>query len=100
MNAQPGDDDGVTGIVYVLRLEPAYRHARHHIGWTAGDVGERVAIHFHGAGSPLIRAAVADVDVHAGATLRGSRTLERRLERWHKTTQFCPTCCTRPRQAR
>jgi len=95
MNTQPGDDDGVTGIVYVLHLEPAYRHAPHHIGWTAGDVGERVAIHLHGAGSPLIRGAAADVDVHAGATLRGGRTLERRLERWHKTTQFCPTRRTR-----
>jgi hypothetical protein len=28
MNTQPGDDDGVTGIVYVLHLEPACRHAR------------------------------------------------------------------------
>jgi hypothetical protein len=71
MNTQPGDDDGVPGIVYVLHPEPAYRHASHHIGWTA------------------------DVDVHAGATVRGSRTLERRLKRWHKTTQFCPTRRTR-----
>jgi hypothetical protein len=22
----------------------------------------------------------------------GSRVLERRLKRWHKTTQFCPIC--------
>jgi hypothetical protein len=29
MNTQPGDDDGVTGIVYVLHLEPASRHAPH-----------------------------------------------------------------------
>ena len=46
MNTQPGDDDGVTGIVYVLHLEPAYRHAPHHIGWTAGDVGEHKTTQF------------------------------------------------------
>lgn len=95
MNAHPGDDDGVLGTVYVLHFEPAYRHARHYVGWTAGDVDERVAMHLQGTGSPLIRAAVAaGVSVQIAATLPGSRFLERRLKRWHNTGQFCPTCRT------
>jgi hypothetical protein len=49
--------------------------------------------HLQGTGSLLIRAAVdAGVDVQVVATFTGSRHLERRLKRWHKTTQFCPTC--------
>jgi hypothetical protein len=30
MNAQPGDDAGVTGAVYVLYLKPADRQAQHY----------------------------------------------------------------------
>jgi len=40
-----------------------------------------------------VRAAVAaGADVALVATFAGTRTLERRLKRWHKTAQFCPTC--------
>ena len=31
----PGDAQGVPGVVYVLHLEPPYRHAAHYVGWTA-----------------------------------------------------------------
>jgi hypothetical protein len=56
-------------------------------------VDARVQTHLCGDGSPLIRAAVAaGVDVALAATYPGSRLLERRLKRWHKTGQFCPTC--------
>jgi predicted GIY-YIG superfamily endonuclease len=97
VNAHQQDDSGVTGTVYVLHFEPAYCHARHYVGWTAGDVDARIATHLQGAGSPLIRAAVgAGVDVALVATYPGSRLLERRLKRWHNTGQFCPTCRARP----
>jgi hypothetical protein len=44
-------------------------------------------------GLPLLRAAVAaGVRVERVATIPGSRYLERRLKRWHKTGQFCPGC--------
>jgi predicted GIY-YIG superfamily endonuclease len=49
----------VQGTVYVLHFEPAYKHARHYVGWTEGDVVERLAVHLQGRGSPLIRAALA-----------------------------------------
>jgi hypothetical protein len=64
----------------------------HPLGW-AVDVNARVAAHLAGTGSPLVRAAVAaGVRVQLAATMPGSRFLERRLKRWHKTGQFCPVC--------
>jgi predicted GIY-YIG superfamily endonuclease len=92
MNAHPHDHDGQLGTVYVLHFEPAYGHARHYIGWTR-DLKTRMAEHRAGTGSPLIRAALAaGVRVDVVATMPGSRYLERRLKRWHKTGQFCPVC--------
>jgi predicted GIY-YIG superfamily endonuclease len=82
--------------VYVLHFEPAYGHARHYIGWTR-DLKTRMAEHRAGTGSPLIRAALAaGVRVDVVATMPGSRYLERRLKRWHKTGQFCPVCRAAP----
>lgn len=92
MNAHPDDYEGQLGTVYVLHFEPAYHHARHYIGW-ALDVDARLAEHLAGTGSPLVRAALAaSVRVELVATIPGSRHLERRLKRWHKTGQFCPRC--------
>jgi len=96
LNAHPHDDDGVAGTVYVLHFDPPYHHTGHYVGWTAGDVDARLQTHLQGAGSPLIRAAVAaGVSIKLVATFPGSRLLERRLKRWHKTGQFCPTCRAR-----
>jgi hypothetical protein len=83
----------VPGTVYVLHFDPAYKHARHYIGWTEGEVCERIAVHLRGHGSPLVRAAVAaGVQVQLAATYPGTRYLERRLKGWHKTGQFCAIC--------
>jgi hypothetical protein len=83
----------VQGTVYVLHFNPPYRHAGHYVGWTEGDVCERIAVHLQGRGSPLIRAAVAaGVDVQLAATYEGTRYLERRLKRWHNTGRFCAIC--------
>jgi predicted GIY-YIG superfamily endonuclease len=83
----------VQGTVYVLHFQPAYKHAQHYVGWTAGDVAERVAVHLRGRGSPLVRAAVAaGVDVQLAATYEGTRYLERRMKRWHHTSRFCAIC--------
>jgi hypothetical protein len=72
---RPGDR------VYVLHFEPAYKHARHYIGWTSGtDVTARLRVHLKDRGSPLVRAAVAaGVDVQLAATYQGARYRERRL---------------------
>ena len=79
------------GLIRPALRAGAYRHARHYVGWTAGDVDARLATHLQGAGSPLLRAAVrAGVDVQLVATYQGNRHLERGLKRWHNTGQFCP----------
>jgi hypothetical protein len=44
---------------YLLQFQPAYRHARHYIGWTRDDVDARIAQHLAGRGSPLVQAARA-----------------------------------------
>jgi hypothetical protein len=68
-------DTNVSGTVYVLRFELAYTHARHYLGWTEGEVTERIAAHLQGRGSPLIRAAVAaGVEVQLAATYQGRGT--------------------------
>jgi hypothetical protein len=83
----------VPGNVYVLHFEPAYKHAQHYVGWTEGEVCDRVAVHLQGRGSPLVRAAVAaGVDVQLAATYEGTRYLERRLKGWHHTSRFCAIC--------
>jgi len=72
MKAHPYDDDGIAGTVYVLHFDPAYRHARHYVAWTAGDVDAHPAAHLQGAGSPLIGAAVAaGVSIQLVATFPG-----------------------------
>lgn len=93
VNGHAHDHDGMPGTVYVLHLDPPYKHAGHYVGWTATDVKGRVQAHLAGRGSPLIRAAVrAGATVEVADTMPGSRALERRLKRWHKTSQFCPIC--------
>lgn len=75
----------------MLHFEPAYHYAPPYIGW-APDVDARLE-RLSGAGSPLVRAAVAaGVRVDVAPTIPGSRNLERRLKRWRKAGQFCPSC--------
>lgn len=94
MSRHPGDDAGVPGVGHLLHFKPAYRHARHYVGW-ARDVDARAALHRRGHGSPLTAATgAAGVGITLAATFDGSRHLERRLKRWHKTGQLCPICRT------
>jgi hypothetical protein len=63
---------GVAGTVYVLHFGPAYKHARHYVGWTSGDdVNARLQVHLQGHGSPLVRAA--GVQVQLAASYPGTR---------------------------
>jgi hypothetical protein len=93
----PGDT--VPGSMYLLHIEPAYRHAQHYLGWTHEEYAEaRVAEHLAGRGSPLIRAAVA-----AGCVVTIERTwthvdrhLERRIKRNGARKRCCPRCTPTP----
>lgn len=74
----------------------ARANVTHYIGWTAGDVADRLAQHVAGAGSPLIRAVVArgqPVEV-ARVWSPADRTFERALKRRREAPRFCPLCVT------
>lgn len=85
--------------VYVLHIEPPYRHARHYIGFTRGAVLDRYAVHMEGRGSPLIRAAVAaghSVTV-AHAWSCGNRRFERHLKNRKDANRWCKLCAEKRR---
>lgn len=95
-----GGAGGVPGSVYLLCIEApglhvtGNRYARHYIGWTSGDVHDRVRVHLDGSGSPLIRAAV-----ERGLAVElvrvwnpADRHFERKLKRRREAPRLCPTC--------
>lgn len=83
--------------VYLLCLEPAYRHARHYIGFTPdADAARRVEEHLRGQGSPLIRAAVAGGGraLPAHQWPGAGRDFERSLKDRRDVGKWCPRCGT------
>lgn len=85
--------------VYVLHIEPPYLHARHYIGFTTRKVGERVADHFAGRGSPLVKAALdaGHVVTIAHSWRCGTRGFERSLKNRKDTPNWCPICGAKSR---
>jgi len=87
-------DRGGAGTVYLLHLDPPYKHARHYLGWaSAGNLGNRLGHHAAGSGANLLRYAAK-----AGGTWRlvrtwpGDRHLERRIKRRGGLRRCCPVC--------
>jgi hypothetical protein len=85
--------------VYLLHIEPSYKHAAHYLGH-AEDTGPRFNAHYHGRGARLTQVAV-----EAGCELilarvwpDGDRKLERRLKRRHSGVRLCPICRGEPVQ--
>lgn len=91
-NTQPGE--GEVGTCYLVHFEPPYKHARHYLGWTAGEVDDRLDAHIEGNGSPLIKAAVNAG--HAVILVRTWANVDRHFERTMKdnnnTPRLCPIC--------
>lgn len=83
----------MNGTVYLLHFEPPLGHARHYLGW-AKDHEQRFLEHCRGAGSPLVRAAVAaGCEVVTARTWHGvDRHFERRLKNRKETPRLCPIC--------
>jgi hypothetical protein len=87
-------------VVYLLHLVPAYRHARHYLGFAAssGLLLRRLRDHASGHGANLTRVALA-----AGCGFElvrlwpGSRDDERRLKQQRAVPRLlCPACPARP----
>ncbi len=79
-------------MVYLIHIEPAYKHARHYLG-CVNLVDKRFEHHCDGTGARLTQVAVS-----AGCTLsivrkwEGSKDLERKLKHQKNSPRLCPTC--------
>lgn len=85
------------GTLYLLHIEPAYRHARHYLGFTTLDTEERITRHIKGHGSPLVKAALAaGCEITLAKTWpNADRNFERRLKNRGSSTRYCPLCADR-----
>lgn len=79
--------------VYLLHLDPPYRHARHYLG-CAKYLEKRIEHHRKGSGANLCAVAVAN-----GSELKLARVwknagfeLEHRLKRHKNSPRLCPFC--------
>lgn len=87
---------GSNGTVYLLHLDPPYKHARHYTGF-ASDLDERLKDHRAGRGARLLQ-----VVKEAGGTFRlvrtwpGTRTLERAIKDMRAAPRLCPECTDHP----
>lgn len=89
------------GTVYLIHLEVPFRHASHYIGWTPGDVDERLAKHRAGAGSRMLAAvAAAGIGFDVVRTWAGDRLEEKRLKGMRMAPRLCPACRSNPARER
>jgi hypothetical protein len=102
--ACPGLAVPAASVVYLLHLVPAYRHARHYLGFAAssGFLPRRLHEHATGRGARLVAVALA-----AGCRFElvrlwpGSRDDERRLKNQRAVPRLlCPACPTRAQARR
>ena len=89
------------GTVYILHLDPPYKHARHYTGSAEpGNLQSRLAAHAAGTGARLMQ-----VVKEAGGTFRlartwpGGRARERELKDRHDAPRLCPICTEHPKPA-
>lgn len=82
------------GTVYLLHLDPPYKHAAHYLGWAGpGNLGYRLAHHAAGSGANLLlHAAKAGGTWRLVRTWPGDRYLERRIKRRGGLRRCCPVC--------
>jgi predicted GIY-YIG superfamily endonuclease len=81
-----------TGI-YLIHFDPAYKHAKHYMGWSP-DIEPRIHAHHQGRGARLTQVAR-----DAGITLilvriweGADRTMERKFKNRSHVPLLCPIC--------
>ena len=89
------------GTVYLLHLDPPYKHARHYTGHAApGRLHARLAAHAAGTGARLMEVVkAAGGSFRLARTWPGGRTRERQLKDRHDAPRLCPICTPHPRPA-
>ena len=82
--------------VYLIHFEPAYKQARHYMGY-AEDLAPRINAHMHGRGARLTQVAhdAGCALVLARVWEGGDRKLERRLKNRKDAPHLCPICMGR-----
>ncbi|MGW0802741.1 hypothetical protein [Nonomuraea sp. NPDC002799] len=86
------------GTVYLLHFTQPYKHARHYIGWTAGNLTRRLRQHRNRRGARLLQViTAAGIDFMVARTWTGGRNLERSLKRRGGASRSCPLCGITPR---
>lgn len=87
----------MSGTVYLLHFETAYRHAQHYTGWT-DDLPARLAAHEAGHGARLLAVVrAAGISWRLARTWPGSRARERQIKRQGGASRRCPLCGIHPR---
>jgi hypothetical protein len=83
----------VAGTVYLLHFDKPYRHAGHYLGWTEGELSDRIAAHLCGRGARLLAVVVASgISFDLARVWPGDRHLERRLKKRGGAARLCPLC--------
>jgi predicted GIY-YIG superfamily endonuclease len=87
------------GTVYLLHFDQPYKHARHYVGWTARNVGRRLAEHAAGRGARLLAVVrEAGIGWQLARMWPGGRARERQIKRQGGHARHCPLCGVTPRQ--
>ena len=88
----------VMGTVYLLHFDRPYKHARHYLGWVAGDLAARLARHAAGHGARLL-AVLKDAGIgwQLARTWPGDRHRERQIKNMGSLARRCPLCGVTPR---
>lgn len=81
------------GTVYLLHFERPFGHARHYLGWTAGPLERRLALHGGPGGANLMRhVAAGGIGWRLVRVWDGDRPRERQLKKQGGRARLCPVC--------
>jgi predicted GIY-YIG superfamily endonuclease len=84
--------------VYLVHLDPPYKHARHYVGSTEKDVDVRLEEHRAGRGARILQVQMeAGGDFHLVRTWPGGRDRERAIKDRHEAPKLCPECSGHPK---
>ena len=82
------------GTIYLIHFDAPLHHAQHYLGWTAGRLEKRLAVHGSDEGARLMQ-----VITEQGITWRlvriwenVGRSVESHLKARHNSRRLCPLC--------
>jgi hypothetical protein len=81
------------GTVYLLHIEPSYRHAAHYLGFARQPVAARLAEHQAGRGARLTQVAIeAGCALILARTWPGCTRHDERRRKGRSLRPLCPIC--------